>query len=62
MKITCNTIDTGKCDKVTMSCDAKITDCDTSIFYTGMPAFLNAILSCHSCKQTGSDDQFVSIL
>ncbi len=45
-----------------MSCVAKITDCDTSIFYTGMPAFLNAILSCHSCKKTGSDDQFVSIL
>lgn len=30
-----------------MKCDVIMDTCDTNIFYSGFPAYLNAILSCH---------------
>lgn len=48
LKLTCTTLTLGKCTEITPSCVDQTATYATT-FYSGFPAYLNAILSVHTC-------------
>jgi len=54
LQISCTTADDtttpDKCTAIKMSCEKYIDDCNRNVVYGGFSAWLNAMLSCHECK------------
>lgn len=49
LKLTCTISSASRCTTITPSCDNRTGDWTNTAYYSGLPAYLNAILSVHAC-------------